>query len=154
MFGRKKQHIVKNAPVTEAPEKKEKAAKKSRRKKERTGRKINFSPAKTLASILDGTFLTRELVLRWLPFALFMVFLAMVYIANNYAAQRKIRAIDQINREIKELRNEHISTKSELMYMSKMSEVAKKLENEGIKEAKYPPKKIFIDQKQWEELNK
>ncbi len=146
LFGKKEKRQIKNAPRTaEAapPAVKTKKEKKKKKKKQNAeARKISFTQA--VGSILDGSFLTRERVLSWLPFAFFLVFLALIYIANQYAALRRVKEIENITKEIKDLRNEHISTKSELMYQSKISEVAKKLKDEGIKESMIPPKKIYV----------
>ncbi|OIP02161.1 MAG: hypothetical protein AUJ98_02110 [Bacteroidetes bacterium CG2_30_33_31] len=103
---------------------------------------MNFS--QLAGSILDGSFLTRDKVISLLPFGMFIVFLAMIYIANSYSGIRRVKEIDKLGKELKELRNEHISTKSELMYQSKISEVAKRLETQEIKESVIPPKKIMV----------
>jgi hypothetical protein len=44
--------------------------------------------------------------------------------------------------ELKDLRSEYITVLSEIMSESRQSELAKKLENTGIKELKNPPSKI------------
>lgn len=156
LFGKKNTKQVKNAPRTAEPEsvsaKKEKEKKKKKKKKEKNksekkAAKTNFrlNLTQTIGSILDGSFLTRERVINLLPFFMFLVFLAMVYIANQYTALRRVKDIENITKELKDLRNEHISTKSELMYQSKISEVAKRLESQGIKESMKPPKKIYVN---------
>ena len=153
LFKNKKTKPLKNAPRPAdepmAAPKKEKKAKKKKQKKDKSKikerKKLNI--AQTLSSIMDGSFLTREKVIQLLPFAMFLVFLAMIYIANQYAALRSVKEIENTTKELKDLRNEHISTKSELMYQSKISEVAKRLENKGIKESLIPPKKIYINPK-------
>ncbi len=109
-----------------------------------TAKKFNFNIFSYLGAILDGSFLTKERVIKLLPFWLFITLIALVYISNNYIAQRKIKQIDTISTELKELRNEHISTKSELMFHTRMSEVAKKLSNTNIVESVNPPIKIII----------
>lgn len=101
--------------------------------------------AKSLSSIFSGTFLTNESTLKHLPFLLFLVLVAIFYIANGYYADDKIREVNKITNELKELRSEYISTKSDLMFVSKQSEVAKAAEPLGIKEPIVPPMKIEID---------
>jgi hypothetical protein len=100
--------------------------------------------ARSLKDILNGNFLTSEKVVSYLPFIFFLTFIAMVYIGNGYQAENTIRDINRISNELKELRSEYITTKSELMFRSKQSEVAKSLEMYGIKESVVPPKKILI----------
>ena len=152
LFGKKNTKQVKNAPRTAEPEsvsakKEKKKRKKEKNKSEKKAAKTNFrlNLTQTIGSILDGSFLTRERVINLLPFFMFLVFLAMVYIANQYTALRRVKDIENITKELKDLRNEHISTKSELMYQSKISEVAKRLESQGIKESMKPPKKIYVN---------
>jgi len=85
-----------------------------------------------------------ESTFRLFPFVLFISFLAFIYIANNYYAERKIRNISKIQKELKEIKYEHISTKSKLMQISKQSQIAKKMESTGIKESTEPVKIIKV----------
>ena len=101
--------------------------------------------AKALSSVFSGTFLTNESTLKHVPFLLFLAFIAILYIANGYQADDKIREVNKITNELKELRSEYISTKSDLMFVSKQSEVAKSAEPMGIKEPVVPPMKIETD---------
>lgn len=101
--------------------------------------------AKVLSSVFSGTFLTSENSIRHVPFILFLAFVAILYIANGYYADDKIREVNRINNELKELRSEYISTKSDLMFVSKQSEVAKSAEPLGIKEPIVPPMIIEVD---------
>jgi hypothetical protein len=101
--------------------------------------------AKALSSVFSGTFLTNESTLKHVPFLLFLAFIAILYIANGYQADDKIRDVSKITNELKELRSEYISTKSDLMFVSKQSEVAKAAEPMGIKEPVVPPMKIETD---------
>lgn len=101
--------------------------------------------AKGLYSVFSGTFLTNESTLRHLPFILFLTLIAIFYIANGYYADDKIREVNKVSNQLKELRSEYISTKSELMFASKQSEVAKSAEALGLKEPVVPPIKIEVD---------
>ncbi|MGB0917086.1 MAG: FtsL-like putative cell division protein [Flavobacteriales bacterium] len=99
---------------------------------------------KSILGVLDGSFLTRDNVLNNIPFLLFLFGIGIFYIGNSQFAESGIIGIDSINRELKELRSEFISTRSELMFVSKQSEVAKSVEPLGIYESVVPPKKIVI----------
>jgi hypothetical protein len=101
--------------------------------------------AKAISSVFSGTFLGNEKSLRHLPFVLFLACLAVMYIANGYYADDKIREANRISNQLKELRSEYISTKSELMFASKQSEVAKAAAQLGLKEPVVPPVKILVD---------
>ncbi len=80
-----------------------------------------------------------------MPFVFFLTLLAIMYIANSYIAERTIRDIDKTERDIKELRSEFITGKSELMYRSKLSQVATAIESKGLKESTVAPKKIVVE---------
>jgi hypothetical protein len=77
-----------------------------------------------------------------LPFVLFLVLLGMIYIANRHLAERNIRDIDKISKEVKELSWDYKTTKAELAYKSTLTEVAKRADTLGIKESIEPPQKI------------
>ncbi len=95
-------------------------------------------------SIIDGTILAKESVIRGLPYIFYIAFLAVMYIGNSFYAEKKIMQIEKIKKEIKELRSESISVKSNLMFLSKQSEVIKRLGAMGVKESLNPPFKIVV----------
>lgn len=103
---------------------------------------------KGLSAVFSGTFLTNDKTLKHLPFITFLAFIAILYIANGYYADDKIREVNRISNQLKELRSEYISTKSDLMFASKQSEVAKSVEKLGLKEPVVPPTKIKVDSTQ------
>ena len=100
----------------------------------------------SLWDVFDGTVLTRDRVVRQLPFVFFVTFLIIIYIGNRYHAERLIRQTMGLQTELKELRARAISTASELEFISRQSEVAKLVENQGLelKGAVEPPKKITV----------
>jgi len=79
-----------------------------------------------------------------LPFLLFIALIAMFWISNTYYAERNIRDINKLSKEVKELRSEFMSTKLKLMYKSKQSQVADMVDDIGLKESRTPPHKIII----------
>lgn len=110
-----------------------------------TPRKKKSGIVRSLNSVFSGTFLSNEKVLKHIPFVLFLSVIAILYIANGYWADDKIRQVNKLNSRLKELRSEYISTKSDLMFVSKQSEVAKSAEKMGLKEPITPPMKIVVD---------
>lgn len=100
---------------------------------------------KSLVDVLNGNFLTSDGMISLLPYIFFLSFLCLVYIANGYYAENKVREINNLGNELKELRSEYITTKSDLMFKSNQSEVARTLSPYGIKESVVPPKKIVIN---------
>jgi hypothetical protein len=79
-----------------------------------------------------------------MPFIGFLSLLGLIYIANSHLAEKKIRRINKLGKEIKELKWEYINVKSELMFRSKMSEVSKSVEPLGLKQLSSPPQKIEL----------
>jgi len=94
--------------------------------------------------LLTEGVVTKEAATEMLPFLLFISFLCMLYIANSHMAVKNIRDIDKLSKEVKELSWEYKSLKADLMFKSKLTEVAKKVDTLGIKELTEPPKKIIV----------
>ncbi len=103
----------------------------------------NTGIGNAFSEVLEGTFLTRKGVVKLLPLVLFITLLMVIYIANNYWSIKSFREMYSLKKELKELRFEHITTKSDFMYISKQSVVANKLDSLGIKESTIPPQKFF-----------
>ena len=80
---------------------------------------------------------------RWivknLPFFLFLSVLAVLYIYNGHYADKTIRNINKVQGELKELQYEYKTLKSEVMFRSKQSELAKAVAPLGLKEFVVPP---------------
>jgi len=106
--------------------------------------------AKKVMRFLDGSFMAKENVVEMLPFLLFISLIGIFYISIRYYSEKNVFKMNTISNELKELRSEYISTKSELMFKSKQSEVAKAIAETGLKESVVPPKKIVVTK---EELN-
>ena len=98
----------------------------------------------SLKGVIDGSMLTVNLFIRHLAFILFLVLLAIVYIANRYNAENIIRDIDSLKEKVKNYQTEHLTTASELLNKSRRSEVKKLIEEKdiGLEEATNPPNKI------------
>lgn len=128
---------------------KEQKNKKSSQPKRRFKKIIQFnqnvSIGKSLAGILDGSFLTRNDLLKQIPFILFITFLGIFYIANSYNAEKTIIEISKTKKQLEELRYEYITTKSNLMFLSKQSEVAYRLASHEVKESIVPPVKLTVN---------
>ena len=83
-------------------------------------------------------------MLKNLPFIVFVGFLGTIYIANAHYAEKKVREIQTLQKDLKETRWRYMSLKSELMYKSKQVEVAERAKEIGLKESREQPKKIII----------
>lgn len=89
----------------------------------------------------------RLLGYRWIvkniPFFLFLSVLAVLYIYNGHYADKTIRNINEVSKEIKELQYEYKTLKSEVMFRNKQSELAKAVEPLGLKELTAPPVVLY-----------
>jgi hypothetical protein len=82
--------------------------------------------------LIDGSLLTMRSVVKQLPFILFIVFLAFVYIANRYHAEKVVRQIDALKSEVKDLKAEEITTATELMNLNRPSNVQALVDDRGL----------------------
>ncbi len=83
--------------------------------------------------------LNYQSLVRQVPFFLFLAALAVIYIYNGHRADKTIRNINRTAKEVKELQWEYKTIKSEVMYRSKQSELAKAVEPLGLKELTEAP---------------
>lgn len=88
---------------------------------------------------------SRDAATDMLPYIMFLCVLVMFYIANSHMAMNNIRKIDKLSKEVKELSWEYKSLKADLMFKSKLTEVAKRVDTLGLKELIEPPKKIIVN---------
>jgi len=110
------------------------------RKKKEAGK---FS--RSLVSIFSGDFLSKDIIVGLLPFVFFLTFLGIMYIANGYYAQGIVRDLQKTGNQVKELRSEYITIKSDLNYKSKQSQVARATASIKVYESTTPPTKIVVD---------
>ena len=80
-----------------------------------------------------------QLIVQNLPFFLFLCVLAVVYIYNGHYSDKLIKSISKTNKELRELQFEYKTMKSEVMFRSKQTELAKAVEPLGLKELVTPP---------------
>ena len=85
-----------------------------------------------------------------LPLLLFIAMLGVIHVANNHYLENKVRRINKLEAEIKELRWNYMTGKSNLMLKSKQSEVAKQVEHLGLKELTVPPFKIEVKKNEYQ----
>ena len=109
--------------------------------------KITVNIGRGIRDFLGGEMLTSG-TFKFFPFLMFIAFLAPIYISNNYYTETKIREINKMRRELKEMRYEYITSKSELTNLSKQSQLAKRLSDKGVKESTDPIKTIEVKQQQ------
>ena len=107
-------------------------------------REKNFS----MRDLLDGNVLTRKAVIRQSRFILLLVLIAFISIANRNHAEKTVIRLNQLQSDVKELRAKSITISSDLVRISRQSEVARLvLRYElGLRENLEPPKKLIAEE--------
>ena len=82
---------------------------------------------------------------QYLPKIFFVMALAILYISNTHYAEKTVRKISNIQAEVEDLRADYTTLKSDLMFASKQSEVARKVSQFGLEESLEPPHKIVVE---------
>ncbi len=107
---------------------------------------------RSLSSIFSGNFLSKDNVVSSLPYVFFLTLLGIMYIANGYYSEKTVRDLYRVGAELKELRSEYITIKSDFNYKSKQSQVAEATVEFGIKESIVPPSKIIVSKEEAENI--
>ena len=112
-----------------------------------TGKQIK--PGSIIKELLSGSMISEKIILKNLGYISLLVFLAAVYIGNRFHAEKITRESTKLQREVKDLRSESLSTSADLMYISKQSEVFSFVKERGLnlEELKTPPYKLIVDKK-------
>ena len=121
--------------------------KKDRKEFVSPGQELKEAKKLTAKDLLGGGVLSRDGVIKQIPFLLFLFVLLVFYIGNQYQGAKVMKEVMRIEARLKILRTEAISTTFERMEMSKQSEVVKLIEQNGLqlKEAVLPPYNIEIE---------
>lgn len=99
----------------------------------------------SLRDLLDGNVLTRKAVLKQSRFILLLVLIAFLSIANRNHAEKTVIHLNRLQSDVKELRARSISTSSQLVKISRQSEVMRLVTRYelGLEENLEPPKKLI-----------
>ncbi len=79
-----------------------------------------------------------------LPYIFFLIFLAMVYIGNAHYTEKKVRKIEMLKNEIKELTWTYMSVKSDAIYQSTYSSLAEQVNKSQLSNEGSFPKKLSV----------
>lgn len=118
----------------------------------RKKRNIEFDPSIeekeqifSLRDLLNGNVLTRKVVLKQSRFILLLVLLAFLSIANRNHAEKTVIRLNQLQGDVKELRAKSITISSDLVRISRQSEVVRLVNRYGLglEENLEPPKKLI-----------
>ena len=105
-------------------------------------KKNNMPKRKTISDYMAIGTLSAQWMIKNVVFVFFLGFIGVVYIANAHFAERKVREIQSLKKEVKQLRWEYMSLKSDVMYKYKLSELRKEVKGQGLKLSR--PKKITV----------
>jgi cell division protein FtsL len=99
-------------------------------------------------NLLGATVLSKKVVTRQIPFLLFITTAILLYIFNQYRGENVMRQIMHLEKRVREMRTESVSTGFDLQEMSKQSEVTRMVTEQGLllQEAMTPPYKIVIEE--------
>ena len=105
-------------------------------------------PKNFLTTFLTEGVVSKETATQMMPFVIFLAMLGMVYIANRHFAEKTVRGIGKLSKEVKELSWDFKTLKADLMLKSTQTEVAKQVDTIGLKEPVEPPMKIVIKEEE------
>ena len=91
-----------------------------------------------LSDLLSGKVLEKGFF-ELLPISLYICLLIVFYFNNSYRAEGYVRTISSLERELKDLRSEYITTKSLLMFQSKQTEVQSLVASQGLQQSDSQP---------------
>ena len=102
-----------------------------------------------IKEMLSGTMISEKIILKNLGYISLVTFLLAVYIGNRFHAEKITRESTKLQREVKDLRAESLSTSAALMDISKQSEVFSMVREKGLnlEELKTPPYKLLVSRK-------
>lgn len=108
-----------------------------------------INPGSFIKELLSGSMVSEKIILKNLGFISLITFLTAVYIGNRFHAEKITRESTRLQREVKDLRAESLSTSADLMHISKQSEVFTLIKEKGLslEELKTPPYKLLVDRK-------
>ncbi|SDC39058.1 FtsL-like putative cell division protein [Williamwhitmania taraxaci] len=97
-----------------------------------------------LKGLMTGNMLAKEPFVKQIPYLGFIVLLTVLYIGNRFRTERIVSESEKLRKEVVNLRSESITTAAELMNISRQTEVARMVRDNGIdlEESVKPPRTI------------
>jgi cell division protein FtsB len=109
------------------------------------GKLLMAQQKKSLGSYLEFGSMGASLILKNLPFVLFLSFLTVIYIANAHYAEKQVRQIQTLQNEVKELKRQYNSLKSEIMFKSRLAEIGEDVEALGLRKTTGRVHRILVE---------
>ena len=115
----------------------------------RENKKKQIKTGSFIKELLSGSMVSEKIILKNLGYISLITLLTAIYIGNRFHAEKVTRETTRLQREVKDLRAESLSTSADLMYISKQSEVFSRVRDKGLnlEELKTPPYKLLVDKK-------
>ncbi|RHJ90857.1 FtsL-like putative cell division protein [Parabacteroides bouchesdurhonensis] len=110
--------------------------------RKKTKRKENkFSPL----YVLGGGILKEDFIIKHTRMIILVVILIFFFISNRYTCMQKLREIDRLQQQLRDVRFEALSISSELTGNSRQSQIELLIEEQGIEleGAKTPPYELY-----------
>jgi hypothetical protein len=107
-------------------------------------KKANF-----VRELLSGSMISEKIILKNLGYVSLITLLAAIYIGNRFHAEKLTRETTRLQKEVRDLRAEALSTSASLMDVSRQSEVHRLVREKGLnlEEMKAPPYKLLVNRK-------
>jgi len=102
-----------------------------------------------IKELLSGSMVSEKLILKNLGYISLVAFLLAVYIGNRFHAEKITRETTKLQKEVRDLKSESITTSADLMRLSRQSEVYRQVRERGLglEELKTPPYKLIVNRK-------
>ena len=113
---------------------------------ETDNKKKQVTTGSFVKELLSGTMISEKIILKNFGYVSLVTFLLAIYIGNRFHAEKITRESTKLQREVKDLRAEALSTSADLMYVSRQSEVFRLVKEKGLnlEELKTPPYKLLV----------
>lgn len=98
----------------------------------------------SIYSLLKARFLIDDDAIKNWRFIVFLIFLAIIMIANTQRYEQKVFEIAELTNQVKELRSEFVDRRSQLMKLRMESTVSEKMVARKIFPSTVPPVKIKV----------
>lgn len=92
--------------------------------------------------------LSQQVLVKNIPFFLYLACLAILYIYNGHRVEKSIKDISKTSKELKESQFEYKMLRSEWMFSTKQSEVVKSAAPFGLIETDEPPVNLDLKKQQ------
>jgi len=99
----------------------------------------------SLLYVLGGGILNEDFILKHTRMIVLIVILAFFFIGNRYTCMQKLKEIDRLQQQLRDVRFEALSISSELTGNSRQSQIELLIEEQGIEleGAKTPPYELY-----------